>query len=78
MKTKSEKSSSTKYYKQHRQHVVASGRLLTQLELRLIESKLISDVELSHIIDRSVQSIHVARTRISDNTYKNSNRIITL
>lgn len=59
-----------RYYKKHRANKKNSKNILTEEELKLIYQKSYSDVELSKIINRSVQAIQTARWRIKNDIYK--------
>lgn len=58
-----------KYYAKHRLLHVNNKRRWTQEELLLVYQHINTDVELSEIIDRSVEAIQIARTKIKNGIY---------
>lgn len=62
-----------RYYGKHRANKKNSKNKLTEEELKLIYQKQFTDVQLSEILNRSVQAIQTARWKIKHNIYNLNN-----
>ena len=54
-----------KYYSKRNKHTINNKRRYTEIELNLIKQHLITDTELSLIINRSVMAIQICRHKLN-------------